>query len=140
MKTSFPKPTDSQWFVIDANEQVLGRLATRIAQVIRGRHKPSYVPHLLCGDHVIVTSAEKIKVTGAKMEQKNYYHHAGWLGHLRTVSMKQQMSKDPTKILIHAVKGMLPKNLSRNHIMKKLHVYTGTTHDHDAQKPASFPL
>jgi large subunit ribosomal protein L13 len=140
MKTSFPKPGPSQWYVLDASDQVLGRLASRIAQVIRGRHKPSFVPHLLCGDHVIVTSAEKIKVTGAKMEQKKYYRHAGWLGHLRTTTMKQQMQKDPTEILIHAVKGMLPKNLSRDHILKKLHVYVGTTHTHDAQKPLSFPL
>ncbi len=140
MKTSFPKPGPSNWYVLDANDQVLGRLASRIAQVIRGRHKPSFVPHLLCGDHVIVTSAEKIKVTGAKMEQKKYYRHAGWLGHLRTTTMKQQMQKDPTEILIHAVKGMLPKNLSRDHILKKLHVYVGTTHTHDAQKPLSFPL
>ncbi len=140
MKTSHPKPATPQWFIVDAADQVLGRLSTRIANVIRGRHRPSFVPHQLCGDHVIVINADKVKVTGSKMQDKMYYRHTGYLGHLRSVSMEDTMKKNPTAIIENAVRGMLPKNLSRAHIMKKLHVFTGPTHEHDAHKPSPFPL
>ena len=140
MKTSFPKPAAPVWYVLDASDQVLGRLATEVANVLRGRHKPSYVPHLRSGDHVIIINAEKIRVTGAKVEQKSYFRHAGYLGHLRETSLKDVMAKDPSMAITHAVKGMLPKNATRQHTMKQLHVFTGGTHDHEAQKPVPFPL
>lgn len=140
MKTSFPKPAKPDWFIVDATDKVLGRLSTQIATVLRGRHKPSFVPHWLCGDHVIVINADKVKVTGSKMQQKTYYRHTGWLGHLRSATMKELMVKSPTKVLTFAVKGMLPKNLSRQHILKHLHVYAGPAHEHEANKPAPFPL
>ena len=140
MKTSFPKPASPTWYIVDATDMILGRLSTKIATVLRGRHKPSFVPHWLCGDHVIVINADKFKVTGSKMTQKIYYRHTGWLGHLRSASMKEMMVKDPTKVLTLAVKGMIPKNLSRAHVLKYLHVYAGPTHEHEANKPAPFPL
>lgn len=139
MKTSFPKPAKAQWFIVDASDKVLGRLSADIATVLRGRHKASYVPHLMCGDHVIVVNAEKIKVTGAKREQKVYFRHTGYLGHLREASMDALMTKNPTKVIELAVKGMLPKNQSRQHIMKQLHVFAGPAHDHEAQQPVAFP-
>lgn len=140
MKTSFPKPAAPQWFIVDATDRVLGRLSTSIATVIRGRHKASFVPHLKCGDHVIVINAEKIKVTGDKLAQKTYYRHTGWLGHLRSITMEKVMEKDPAKVINMSVKGMLPKNASRPHILKFLHVYAGATHEHEAQKPLPFPF
>lgn len=140
MKTSFPAQATPQWFIVDATDLVLGRLSTKIANVLRGRNTPSYVPHMMSGNHVIIINAEKVKVSGSKLEQKKYFRHTGWLGHLRTTTMKEQMGKDPTKILFHAVKGMIPKNASRQHILKKLHIYAGPAHEHDAQKPVPFPL
>lgn len=141
MKTSFPKPAAKPtWYVVDAQDQILGRLSTRIATVLRGRHRPTFVPHWRSGDHVIVLNAEKIKVTGDKVEQKTYYRHTGYLGHLRSTTLKEVMKKDPTKALIHAVKGMLPKNLTREHVLKNLHVIVGPKHEHEAQKPVPFPL
>jgi large subunit ribosomal protein L13 len=140
MKTSFPKQADPKWFVLDASDKVLGRLSTEVANVLRGRNKPSYVPHMRCGDHVIIINAAQIKITGSKLEQKKYYRHAGYLGHLRETSMDDLLEKNPAKIIEHAVKGMLPKNATRQHTMKQLHVFAGPTHDHDAQQPAPFPL
>jgi large subunit ribosomal protein L13 len=140
MKTSYVKPGKPEWYIVDATDQVLGRLSTKIATVLRGRHRPSYVPHWRTGDHVIVINAEKIKITGAKVEQKMYYRHAGYLGHLRETPAKRLIKEDPSKILEHAVKGMLPKNPTRAHTMKNLHVIAGPTHTHDAQKPVPFPL
>lgn len=140
MKTSFPKPAAPQWFVVDAADRVLGRLSTSIANVLRGRHKAAYVPHWQCGDHVVVINAAKVKVTGSKIGQKTYYRHTGWLGHLRSATMQQVLEKDPTKVILHAVKGMMPKNASRQHILKHLHVYPEATHDHEAQQPIPFPF
>ncbi len=139
MKTSHPKPAKPQWFIVDATDKVLGRLSTEIANVLRGRTKPSYVPHLMCGDHVVVINAEKIKVSGSKSEQKEYFRHTGYLGHLRVTSIKDMLEKSPEKVLEHSVKGMLPKNQTRQHTMKNLHVFAGPTHTHEAQKPAPFP-
>jgi large subunit ribosomal protein L13 len=140
MKTSFPKPATPQWYIVDATDQVLGRLCTKIATVLRGRHKASFVPQWRCGDHVIVVNAEKVKVSGAKADQKSYYHHAGYLGNLREITLKQLKKQDPAKIIELAVKGMLPKNPTRQHTLKQLHVYAGTAHGHEAQKPVLFPL
>lgn len=140
MKTSFPKQAAPKWFILDASDKVLGRLSAEVANVLRGRYKPSYVPHMRCGDHVIVINAEKIKITGSKLEQKKYFRHAGYLGHLRETSMDDMMEKNPTKIIEHAVKGMLPKNATRQHTLKQLHVFAGPAHDHEAQQPTEFPL
>ncbi len=140
MKTSFPKAAGPQWFILDASDKILGRLSVEVANVLRGRYKPSYVPHMRCGDHVIVINAEKIKVTGAKRNQKTYYRHTGYLGHLRQTTMQNVMAKNPAKVIEMAVKGMLPKNPTRQHTMRQLHVFAGTAHDHSAQQPAAFPL
>lgn len=140
MKTSFPKSADAQWFVLDATDLVLGRMAVEVANVLRGRHKPSYVPHIRSQDHVIILNAGKIKLTGAKREQKIYYRHTGYLGHLRQRTLKDVMEKDPAKAIEAAVKGMLPKNATRQHTMRQLHVFAGTEHGHEAQKPAPFPI
>lgn len=140
MKTSFPKPAKGQWYIVDADGLILGRLGTRIATVLRGRHRATFVPHWASGDHVVVINAEKIKVTGDKVEQKKYYRHAGYLGHLRQTTLKRMMEKTPEKALELAVKGMLPKNLTRQHTMKQLHVFAGPIHDHIAQSPVPLPL
>ncbi len=140
MKTSFPAPSAPQWFILDATDMVLGRMATSVANILRGRTKPSYTPHLRCGDHVVIINAEKVKITGNKLEQKSYFRHAGYLGHLRETKMKDVMVKDPAMVITHAVKGMLPKNATRDHTMKQLHVFAGSEHPHDAQKPLRFPL
>ncbi len=140
MKTSFPKPANPQWYVLDATGLVLGRMAVEVANVLRGRHKPSYVPHIGSQDHVIIINADKVKLTGAKLDQKVYYRHTGYLGHLRQETLKNVMEKKPEVAIEKAVKGMLPKNLTRQHTMKKLHVFAGTEHGHEAQKPAPFPI
>ncbi len=140
MKTSYPKPAHATWYIVDATDQILGRLSTQIATVLRGRHRATYVPHWPSGDHVIVVNVERIKVTGDKVEQKKYYRHAGYLGHLRQTTLKRMMEKTPEKAIQLAVKGMLPKNPTRQHTLKQLHVYVGAAHDHDAQKPVPFPL
>ena len=139
MKTSNPKPAKAIWYIVDAQDQILGRLSTKIATVLRGRHQATYVPHWLSSDHVIVINAEKIKVTGDKIEQKKYYRHAGYLGHLRQTTLKRMMEKTPEKAIQLAVKGMLPKNPTRTHTLKKLHVYAGSTHTHEMHKPIPFP-
>ena len=141
MKTSFPKPAQTpKWYVVDAENQILGRLSTKVANVLRGRHRPSYVPHWPAKDHVIVLNADKIKFSGDKVEQKIYYRHTGYLGHLRQITLKRMNEKDPTKALQLAVKGMLPKNATRDHTLKQLHVVVGTKHDYEAQKPVPLPL
>lgn len=140
MKTSYPKPAQPQWFIVDATDKVLGRLSVAIADVLRGRYKPSFVPHWQSGDHVIVINADKVKMTGAKKDQKTYYRHTGYLGHLRQATARDIMEKNPAKIIELSVKGMLPKNATRPHTLKKLHVFVGAAHEHDAQKPAPFPL
>lgn len=139
MKTSFPKPAEPLWYVVDAADQPVGRLATRLAVILRGKHKASFVPHLPCGDHVIVINAEKIRFTGSKMEKKKYYHHTGYFGGLKEIPVKKMLEDKPEQIITFAVKGMLPKNAMREHLMKRLHVYTGAEHDHAAQKPEPLP-
>ena len=140
MKTSYPKPAKATWYIVDADGQILGRLSTKIATVLRGRHRPDYVPLWPSGDHVVVINAEKIKVTGDKVEQKKYYRHAGYLGHLRQITLKRMMEKTPGRAIELAVKGMLPKNATRQHTLKQLHVYAGPAHTHEMHKPVQFPL
>ncbi len=140
MKTSFPAQAPIQWYILDASDKVLGRMAAEVANVLRGRNKVCYVPHMRCGDHVVIINAEKVKITGNKVAQKSYFRHAGYLGHLRETPLKDAIVKNPTMVIEHAVKGMLPKNLTRAHTLKQLHVFAGPAHTHEAQKPAPFPL
>ena len=138
--TTITKPADvvRKWYVVDAEGQTLGRLASEIAKVLRGKHKPIYQPHVDTGDYVIVINAEKIAVTGNKMEQKQYFRHTGWVSGDRNVVMKEMMAKKPTHILSHAVKGMLPKGVLGRKMYKKLHVYAGPNHIHEAQRPEAL--
>jgi large subunit ribosomal protein L13 len=126
--------------VVDAQGQTLGRLATHIAAVLRGKHKPLYTPHLDCGDFVIVVNADKIQVTGKKMDQKIYYRHSGYPGGLRQIVLRRQMERHPERVIESAVRGMLPKNRLGRKMFKKLKVYAGPTHPHQAQQPRAMQL
>ncbi|SVE31307.1 uncharacterized protein METZ01_LOCUS484161 [marine metagenome] len=123
------------WFVVDADEQVLGRIATEIAMVLRGKRKPTYTPHADMGDFVVVVNAEKVKLTGKKETDKRYRHHTGWVGGLKSVAAKDLRAKKPEEMVKKAVKGMLPKGPLGREMFKKLKVYAGTEHPHEAQKP-----
>ena len=129
------KDIDRKWFVVDATGQTLGRLASRIAHVLRGKHKPGFSPHLDMGDHVIVVNAEKVAVTGRKEERKVYYRHTGYPGGIRTTSYREMMEKHPERVIAMAVRGMLPRNVLGRRTLKKLRVYAGPEHRHGAQKP-----
>ena len=139
-KTKSAKKEEVQrdWFVVDAEGEIVGRLATRIASVLRGKHKPSYTPHVDGGDHVIVINAEKIRLTGAKMDDKYYLRYSGYPGGQRKTLAKELMAKKPTAMIEKAVKGMLPKTKLGNAMIKKLFVYAGDQHPHSAQKPQTF--
>lgn len=140
MRTHSAKPHEIQreWYVVDANGQTLGRLATRIASVLRGKHKPIYTPHVDCGDFVIVVNADKIRVTGRKMDQKMYYRHSGYPGGLKQISLRDQLDRHPDRVIRHAVRGMLPKNRLGRQMIKKLKVYATPDHPHQAQQPKPF--
>lgn len=129
---------EHKWYVIDAEGEVVGRLSTRIAHVLRGKHKPSYTPHIDCGDYVIVINADKVRFTGAKWDQKVYLSHSGYPGGQKSVVAKNLLAKKPTSVIETAVKGMLPKNKLGRAMYKKLFVYTGAEHPHEAQKPEEF--
>jgi large subunit ribosomal protein L13 len=137
MKTYVATPTDRErnWLVVDANGQTLGRLATRIADALRGKRKPEYTPHIDVGDFVIVVNAEKISVTGNKRQQKRYYRHSGYPGGLRSRTLEQMMERRPEEVLRLAVKGMLPRNRLGRAQLRKLKIYAGPDHPHAAQKP-----
>ncbi len=141
MKTYSAKPGEvpSNWYVVDADGQTLGRLATRIATVLRGKHKPQFTPHVDTGDFVIVLNACKVQLTGRKLEQKQYHRYSGYPGGLRSVTAADVREKDPERMIQHAVKGMLPKNKLARQIIKKLKVYPGAEHPHQAQQPVPFP-
>lgn len=136
-KTVYPsiKDREPKWFVVDAENKVLGRLATEIARVLRGKHKPSFSPSVDMGDHVIVLNADKIALTGRKPESKVYRRHTGYLGGLKEVSLKEMLANHPDRIITKAVWGMLPKNRLGRAQIKKLRVYAGTEHPHEAQQP-----
>ena len=140
MKTYSLKKEDvtRQWLVIDATDKVLGRVATKIADKIRGKDKPSYTPHTDGGDYVIVVNAEKIKVTGSKYENKKYYTHSLYPGGLKTKTFRELNENNPERIIEEAVKGMLPKNKLGKAIFKKLKVFSGPNHDHESQKPKEW--
>ncbi|MDF2379244.1 MAG: 50S ribosomal protein L13 [Candidatus Gracilibacteria bacterium] len=138
MKTSIPTKDQQnarKWFIVDAEGKVLGRLATEIADIIRGKHKPTFTPHMDMGDHVIVINADKIVVTGAKLDQKKYYSHSGHPGALKTTNLQTMLERKPLKVLEHAVSGMMPKNKLRAVFLKKLHLFEGAEHGHEAQQP-----
>lgn len=126
---------DAKWFVIDADGEVVGRMCTKIADVLRGKHKPSFTPHMDCGDYVIVINAEKVRFTGNKMDQKEYQRYSGYPGGQRSLTAKELMEKKPYAIIEKAVKGMLPKTRLGRQQFKKLFVYAGAEHPHQAQKP-----
>ena len=129
---------DRQWYVIDAADLVLGRLATQVALMLRGKHKPIFTPHVDTGDNIIVINAEKIRLTGKKLDQKFYRHHTGYPGGLKETSYRNLMASKPEFALKEAVRGMLPKGPNGYAMLKKLHVYRGAEHPHAAQKPAEF--
>jgi large subunit ribosomal protein L13 len=142
MRTYSPKPgeVESKWFVIDAEDKVLGRLASEAAKLLRGKHKAEYTPHCDLGDHVVVINAEKVKVTGKKEEQKLYRHHTGWPGGLRTIVYQDLQKKFPERIITLAVKGMLPRNSLGRAMARKLRIYAGPEHPHAAQKPEPLEI
>lgn len=142
MKTYSIKQKDikREWYLIDASGKVLGRLASRVASILKGKHKPTYSPHLDVGDHVIIINADKIKVTGKKFHQKEYYHHTGYPGGLRSVSFGKIFQEKPERILYHAIWGMLPHNRLGRKMIKKLRIYAGAEHPHQAQKPEVLEL
>jgi len=129
-----------KWFVVDAKDKVLGRLASKIALILRGKHKSIYTPHVDTGDYVIVVNAEKVVLTGKKLENKKYYSHSGYPGGLKVKTAKELLEKYPERLIIHAVKGMLPKNILGRKMLKKLKVYRGENHPHKAQKPEPLEL
>ena len=138
MRTTFitkPLEIERKWYVVDAEGQTLGRLSTEIARVLRGKHKPIYSPHVDAGDYVIVINAEKIKVTGKKLQQKQYVRHSQYIGGRRETSLQEMLKKKPEYAITHAVKGMLPKNNLGRAMLKKFHAYAGPEHKHEAQKP-----
>jgi large subunit ribosomal protein L13 len=131
------KPAEVQhdWLVIDANGKTLGRMATEIARRLRGKHKTSYTPHVDTGDYIVVSNAEKLRVSGNKMKDKVYYHHTGHVGGIKSISLEKQLEKAPERVLQTAVKGMLPKNPLGRAMFSKLKVYAGESHPHTAQQP-----
>lgn len=142
MKTFSPTPKDinHEWFVVDAQDQVLGRLASQIAHRLRGKHKPEFAPHMDNGDFIVVVNCEKIKVTGKKMTDKKYYRHSGWVGGLKTTQLGDMLADKPARVLTAAVRGMLPKNRLGRAMLKKLKIYAGTEHPHTAQNPQPLTL
>ena len=130
-----PDKIEGKWYVVDADGQTLGRLASEIAKVLRGKNKPVYTPHVDTGDYVIVVNADKISVTGKKLDQKIYYRHSEYVGGMKETTLREMMAKKPERVIELAVKGMLPKGPLGRSMIKKLHVYAGPEHNHAAQKP-----
>ncbi len=145
MRTFFPRGEqveqmrEGKWFVLDGKDQVLGRLASRAARILIGKDKPVYTPFLVSGDHVVIINAEKVRVTGRKMEQKVYRRHSGYPGGLKEVSLKHLKQTRPTEVVREAILGMLPKNRLRARLAKRLRIYVGEQHPHAAQKPVAAP-
>jgi large subunit ribosomal protein L13 len=137
MKTYMPRKgeVDRRWFLVDAQGQVLGRLASRIASLLRGKVRPQFTPHLDTGDFVVVVNAGQVRLTGRKLDHKFYYRHSGYLGGLKTTTARQLLQRKPEEVLRQAVRGMLPKNSLGRHLLKKLKIYAGGEHPHQAQQP-----
>ena len=130
-----PSTIEREWYVVDATGHTLGRLASEVACVLRGKNKPEYTPHIDTGDYVIVINADKIKVTGKKLDQKIYYHHSDYVGGMKDATLREKLNKKPEQVIELAVKGMLPKGPLGRQMFTKLHVYAGPDHKHEAQKP-----
>lgn len=137
MKTFMASPStiERKWYVVDATGYTLGRLASEVAKVLRGKNKPIYTPHMDCGDYVIVVNADKVNVTGKKLDQKIYYNHSEYVGGMKETTLREMMAKKPERVMELAVKGMLPKGPLGRSMITKLHVFAGAEHDHAAQKP-----
>jgi large subunit ribosomal protein L13 len=142
MKTFSAKPADVKhgWYVVDATDKTLGRLATELASRLRGKHKPEYTPHVDTGDYMVVVNASRLRVTGNKLEGKLYQHHTGYIGNLKTVTLGKLMETNPELVLTRAVKGMLPKNSLGRSMAKKLRVFAGAEHSHTAQQPQPLDI
>ena len=142
MKTFMASPAtiDRKWYVVDAEGKTLGRLASEVAKVLRGKNKAIFTPHIDTGDYVIVVNADKIKVTGKKLEQKIYYNHSDYVGGMKETTLKEMLQKKPEYVIRHAVKGMLPKGPLGREMMTKLHVYAGPEHNHQAQQPKELEI
>ncbi len=142
MKTYAVKASEieREWFVVDAEGKTLGRLASEIAKILKGKHKPIYSPHLDVGDYIIVINAEKVRVTGRKLDQKFYHRHSGYPGGLKSISLRDQLARHPIRVLKSAVRGMLPKNRLGRRMIKKLKIYAGKEHPHQAQQPKELAL
>ncbi|MGB9680004.1 MAG: 50S ribosomal protein L13 [Thermoanaerobacteraceae bacterium] len=142
MKTYMPKPNEieKKWYIIDAEGKVLGRLASQVAKILTGKNKPTYSPSVDTGDYVIVINADKVVLTGNKLEDKYYKYHTGYPGGLKEIQYKKLLQNKPELVFYHAVKGMLPKNKLGRHMIKKLKVYKGSEHEHQAQKPEKLDI
>ena len=142
MSTYMPKAGDitRSWYIIDAEGQTLGKVATKAADLLRGKHKPTFVPHMDCGDHVIIINADKIVLTGKKLEQKMYYHHTGYIGNMKQVKYSTLLAKKPEFVMTKAVKGMIPDTTIGRQALTRLRVYAGPEHNHAAQKPEKVEL
>ena len=130
-----PATIERKWYVVDATGYTLGRLSSEVAKVLRGKNKPIFTPHIDCGDYVIVVNADKVKVTGKKLDQKVYYNHSDYVGGMRETTLREMMAKKPEEVVAHAVSGMLCKNKLRSRMMTRLRVFAGPNHDHAAQNP-----
>ena len=142
MTTVSAKPAEVRrnWYLVDATGKTLGRLSTEIARRLRGKHKPEYTPHVDTGDYIVVINAEKIRVTGNKLSDKMYHHHTGYVGNLKSISLEKLLIKAPEQVIQHSVKGMLPKNPLGRAMFKKLRVYAGPEHQHQAQQPQPLEI
>ena len=130
-----PSTIERKWYVVDAADHTLGRLASEVANVLRGKNKPTYTPHMDTGDYVIIVNADKVRITGKKLEQKIYYRHSDYVGGMKETTLKEMLKKKPEYVIEHAIKGMLPKGPLGRQMYKKLHVYAGPEHEQAAQKP-----
>ena len=142
MTTVSAKPAEVRrnWYLVDATDKTLGRLSTEIARRLRGKHKPEYTPHVDTGDYIVVINAAKVRVTGNKMSDKMYHHHTGYVGNLKSISLEKLLAKAPERVIQHSVKGMLPKNPLGRAMFKKLRVYAGPEHNHQAQQPQPLEI
>ena len=142
MTTVSAKPAEvsRNWYLVDASGKTLGRLATEIARRLRGKHKPEYTPHVDTGDYIVVVNAEKVRVTGNKMQDKMYHHHTGYIGNLKSMNLEKLLAKAPERVIETAVKGMMPKNTLGRAMYKKLKVYAGPEHAHQAQQPQALDI
>jgi len=142
MRTEITKPAEvrREWYLVDAQDKTLGRLASEVARRLRGKHKVEYTPHVDTGDYIVVVNAEKVRVTGNKLRDKLYHHHTGYIGNLKSISLRKLLDKAPERVITHAVKGMLPRNPLGRAMLKKLRVYAGPQNHHQAQRPQSLDI